>query len=814
MQPLWSIENQMIPDISHQTREDEVAVTGRFGQASAATIVARNYIAQARVLHGSLELESPELHRVTLLVDGMDEDRNSAGLGEVLLPSDLSIPTRELEQMMLIYSVMEFATALKPALLRFLVTRSGAPALYLDPDIQVFSSLHEIVVAADAYGIVVTPHSTSPLPRDGLRHSEQTIMIAGMYNLGFIAVSPRALRFLSWWHERLLVDAVADPAAGLFTDQRWIDWVPSLFNVSISRHPGDNVAYWNMHGRRLTRVDEKTWLSNGQPLRFIHFSGFNPATPWVISKHMADLPRPRSSRDDDLHLALDDYSELLLRAGHEAANEFAYRWDQLPGGYALTALRRGIFREMLLRGFLEDAPMPFSEPGAFVVWLGEKDVTGLTRFARLVWDLRQDLQQAFPDLSRLSALKYRNWLLADAWYRELAEGLADESGPPVIDALLAGSTTGDLSAFGWNVIAYADAELGVGEAGRRVAHMLRATGAPTRLVSVPRRILSRGRHRSMTKIEASLGYENSIVCVNADMVSQVTHDLGLRGTRGRRIGLWFWELDEFPDYISEALDQVHEVWVTSEMTRAALQPLTSKPVTLVRIPIDVPREATSYTRDQLGIPGGRVLMTSFDYLSVPRRKNPLGVIRAYRDAVEAEEGVTLIVKSINAHHAPLAHDEIVRATRGRDDIRIMDAYVSYAEMQAMIELCDGYISLHRSEGFGLNVADAVARSTPVITTAYSGTLEFTNSDVAALIPWSPIAVGPGAKPYPANAVWAEPDHNAAVRAIRDLLDDAETAHIRAIRGVATMRRDWSLSATSRRIGSLILPPPLTSLEFS
>jgi glycosyltransferase involved in cell wall biosynthesis len=782
-------------------------VTRRRHPPSIGTIVALNYVAQARVLHESIAEHDPTVRRVTLLIDGTDDDRSLPGLGDVLLPADLPIPPRELEQMMLIYSVMELATALKPALLRLLVTRSGRAALYLDPDIQVFSSLREIVADAEEHGIVLTPHTLEPIPRDGLRHSEQTIMLAGMYNLGFIAVSPSSLRFLDWWHERLVTDAVSDPAAGLFTDQRWIDWVPSLFPVVLSRNPGDNVAYWNLHHRRIT-AREDGWDVNGHPLRFFHFSGFEPATPWIVSRHMGDSPRPRSSRDDELSRILDQYAERLIAAGHGAASSVPYRLDALPNGVPLTPQRREFFRNLVIRGLLADAPLPFSESDAFVQWLNERGAEGFSRLGRLVWEMRPDLQHAFPDPGRVTTSGFGQWMHADAWYRMLADGLLPQSIEPPRAPVAPLTASTRLGAFGWNVIAYADAELGVGEVGRRVAHMVRATGAPMRLVSVPRRILSRDEHRSAISVETTLGYENSIVCVNADMVTQVTRDLGLMGTRGRRIGLWFWELDEFPDYLPHALEQVHEVWVTSSLTREALLRHTSKPVHLIKIPIEVPASSTPYTRAQLGMPSGPVLLTNFDYLSIPRRKNPLGVIRAYRDAVDPDEGVTLIVKSINAHHAPLAHDEIVHAARGRDDIHIVDAYITHDQMQAMIELADGYISLHRSEGFGLNVADALARQTPVVSTAYSGTLEFTSRETADLIPYTLVPVGPDCHPYPPDALWAEPDHDEAVRAIRRLLDEPHAARDRAARAARTITSEWSLAATARAIAPLVVPSPL------
>ena len=129
-----------------------------------------------------------------------------------------------------IYDVLELATAVKPWLLQHLLETDDV-ACYLDPDIEVFGSLDELERLAARALIVLTPHTTTPMPRDGLIPSELTIRQAGVFNLGFIAVSRDATPFLAWWSERLRRECRIAPDEGLFVDQRWIDFVPELLRA-------------------------------------------------------------------------------------------------------------------------------------------------------------------------------------------------------------------------------------------------------------------------------------------------------------------------------------------------------------------------------------------------------------------------------------------------------------------------------------------------------------------------------------------------------------------------------------------------------
>src|SRR5258706_11443952 len=161
------------------------------------------------------------------------------------------------------------------------------------------------------------------------------------------------------------------------------------------------------------------------------------------------------------------------------------------------------------------------------------------------------------------------------------------------------------------------------------------------------------------------------------------------------------------------------------------------------------------------MPGGFLFLFCFDYDSVFRRKNPLAVVSAFRRAFPDRAGVVLYIKTTNAErHA--AEDEMLRAAVGGcANIVIRDEYVTSDDYFSMLDACECYISLHRSEGFGLTVAEAMALGKPVISTAYSSTLEFANESNSFPVPARIVEIGDDAPPYPSHSRWADPDVAAA-----------------------------------------------------
>lgn len=777
----------------------------------ACTVVARNYLAQAQVLVASFEKHNPDVDFFTLVIDGSEEDRQQPSVGTVVLPHEIGLDPVVLHEMIAMYDVMELATALKPSLLMWLLRKGSTAAAYFDPDIRVYAPLDEVFDGAAKHEILLTPHTLDPVPRDGRLLTENIIMQAGIYNLGFIAVGAAAYRFLSWWHERLKTDAIVDVANGLFTDQRWIDWVPSLFAHTISRNRGLNAAYWNLHEREIDWRDG-SWYAGGDLLKFFHFSGYDPEKPWLLSKHMGDRPRTVLSEHRMLRELCAEYRDELVEAGHPELRRNPYRLNDLPNGSHLDATLRRVYRDVIL-GHLKVAlppPDPIDDADEFVTWMlrpmfvGSLDSLSVAEYG--IWRARPDLQSHFPDVLGTHGKLYREWLEGDPGTRKTFARLTQQerTGPDTSSPRRRLPTTAPNS-FGWSVIAYATSELGVGEAGRRMASAVAQTGLPTDTVAVPLGNLSRQKHRPSSPVYDNVRYDNAIVCVNADQVARLDEVMGLGRLGGARVGLWFWELSEFPERFSSAFDVFHEVWVASEFNRATIQAATDKTVRTVKLPIVLPTAPTRFTRRALGIPADKhVFLTNFDYLSIYRRKNPTGTIRAYLDAFSPDDGAVLIVKSINGHLRPLDVEHVRSVAEGRPDVLFVDDYFSAAAMRAAIELSDTYVSLHRSEGYGLNMADAMAHGTPVVATGYSGNMDFMTPETAELVGYDLVAVGPGNEPYDPRAAWADPDLHAASTAMRRLFDDPAGAQALADRAAEHARTHFSLEGVGRSVAAQLL----------
>ena len=230
----------------------------------ACTIAAQNYLAQVRVLAESFLQHHPGATFTVLVVDAESPGEVDCPEGcRVCTILDIGLDAATVHEMATIYDLTEFATAVKPTLLRYLISELIEPVTYLDPDILLYAPIADAEVLVGEHGILLTPHVLAALPRDGSELTEQGLLKAGIYNLGFITVTPNANSFLEWWEERTRFEACIDPASAMFTDQRWIDFVPALFDAAICRDPGWNVAYWNLHERPLSLAADGTILTGG-----------------------------------------------------------------------------------------------------------------------------------------------------------------------------------------------------------------------------------------------------------------------------------------------------------------------------------------------------------------------------------------------------------------------------------------------------------------------------------------------------------------------------------------------------------------------
>jgi glycosyltransferase involved in cell wall biosynthesis len=793
---------------------------------NACTIIARNYLPHARALGESLRAHHPDAAFTVLVIDDPGEGALASEPFTVLSPYELGLDRAEVHRMAFIYDVKELATALKPWLLARLLEGSDH-ALYFDPDIEVFAPLDDIAALARSHSIVLTPHTTQPLPRDQLLPSEEMLLRAGIYNLGFIAVGKDATPFLAWWQERLARNCIVDVEQGIFVDQRWIDFVPSLFDHTIMGDTACNVAYWNLTYRRVEWTGTR-YEVNGAPLRFFHYSGFNPAT-MELSTHMGDVPRIVLEDHPDVRRLCEGYAERLYAQGYGHGDEDRYRFDTLPNGLEVDGTVRRDVREAFLAEEKEGSeggpcPDPFDPQtvDAFLDWLGEPvGPAGIPRHLAAVYRRRGDVRHAYPEVASGDGRRFVQWAYSTRRDRPgiakaaLARGLDRSTYEPVRDSRLAAfeawlreladrhgwlspvaaayarvrrslrrrnrpapAPVASVPSFpplpGVNVAGYLRAELGVGEAARRLITGLEASGIPHSTITY-RRTWSRQEH-PFSRDASLAAYDTNIVCVNADEIANFRADAPQLFLQRYTIGLWFWEVSRFPRALHHAFELVDEVWVASEYVREAIAAATTKPVLVAPLPVESPPRPL-LTRAEVGLPDGFVFLFSFDFLSVAERKNTTGLIDAFTRAFAPGEGPTLVVKTINGERVPESLERLRQAAAGRDDIRVVDGYVTARERDALMALCDCYVSLHRSEGYGLTMAEAMAAAKPVIATAYSGNMAFMHERNSLLVPYRLSPIPEGCDPYPPGAEWAEPDLDEAARLMRSVWESPEGARM-------------------------------------
>src|SRR4051812_29303813 len=323
-------------------------------------------------------------------------------------------------------------------------------------------------------------------------------------------------------------------------------------------------------------------------------------------------------------------------------------------------------------------------------------------------------------------------------------------------------------AVGVNLAGYLDSVLGVGEAGRQVARALESAGVP-----VARFTLIEGKQATPEPAPHPV----NLVCVNPEGLEGAHDKLGDAFFEGRyTIGLWWWEVEAFPDRWLRAFDLMDEVWVGSHHVADALSAVS--PVPVVRVPLPLSPEPPG--EPEVELPDGFTYLFAFDYGSVFERKNPLGLLEAF----ESGSGASLVIKCVGGEQYPDEHRRLLDAAADRDDVTVIDRELSPGGMAALMEACDCYVSLHRSEGFGLTIAEALLRGKPVVATNYGGPRDYLTAANSFPVDFQLVPIGEGNDPYPAGGRWAEPDLGQAAAWMRFVREQPDEAARRAARGRA------------------------------
>ncbi len=326
---------------------------------------------------------------------------------------------------------------------------------------------------------------------------------------------------------------------------------------------------------------------------------------------------------------------------------------------------------------------------------------------------------------------------------------------------------------GVNLIGYIRAEMGLGEAARGLARSLEASNTPFAIIDYEYENPARKQDDSWAhKIVDQPLYKINILHVNADHTPQAYEILPSEIFLDRyTIGYWAWELAEFPDEWVHAFTFVDEVWVPSDFVHQALYPKSPVPVRSVPHAVEQTTPSVSFGRDYFGLPLETFLfLVMYDVHSVRQRKNPDGAIKAFQEAFSPGDKKTgLVVKINNAVEMELTELKALR--KGFANIHFISDVLSRHMMDSLLAACDCYVSLHRAEGFGLSIAEAMSLGKPVIVTNWSGSMDFTTPANSACVDYELTSLSQDFGPYKTGQLWAEPNLSHAAYWMRELREN-------------------------------------------
>jgi len=341
---------------------------------------------------------------------------------------------------------------------------------------------------------------------------------------------------------------------------------------------------------------------------------------------------------------------------------------------------------------------------------------------------------------------------------------------------------------GINLYGYAKGELGIGEDVRSIAHVLAQQEIPFCIVNVaPGKNVSCRDQSVVRWLRDEPLYKVNLFCITGIEQTRLMCEMGSSWFTGRyNIGLWPWELPRWPTSWHHAWNQVQEIWGISQYTAGAYR---EAPVPVRPMPLPVIKgRVASLVRDDFGLPDDTYLFVfSFDYNSSLARKNPEGVLEAFRRAFpdRRDKSVGLVVKISHADKQDRHWRKLARQASNDDRIHIIDRTLRKSEVMALYRACNCFVSLHRAEGFGRAIAEAQLLGLDVIATGFSGNLDFCHPSSTRLVRYRLRPLEEGEYFHGEGQHWAEPDLSHAAELMRACVGKQEPIeHLTETFGIA------------------------------
>lgn len=571
---------------------------------------------------------------------------------------------------------------------------------------------------------------------------------------------------------------------------RWLDLFLARVRHRIVVDDATLVSSDNSDADTTLALEGGRLVRSGRPVVALDLVGVVPDRPWLFDGRSGRSSGPLLSRNPELATVVDDICSRELR---DAVAPVVGRLDdEVIRGAARAAVDAGESLE----------PALVDLEGWMLQLLPSGDRTPVSRYLAGIRRTRPDLVAAFPNVPGSDSAKLARWALDHGIHESRYDSaLLGRAADITIAAQPTPETTRRRRPRGVNLVGYLSGELGIGTSARLMDAALEAARIPTSTFAASVNLQSRS--TAAYRRSDSTRYDTSLLAVNADQTQAVAESLADVVARSYRIGMWYWEVETFPASRDAAFAHVDEVWAATDFVRDAIAERSPVPVRTVMPPL--PQRSAGDPPDvppRLGIPVDRPwFFFAFDYLSTVERKNPLGLIEAFSRAFphDGGEGPVLVIKTLNADRRVGDAERLRLAAARRRDIILIDEYLQAEELTALMARCTAYVSLHRAEGLGLTIAEAMAWGRPVVVSAYSGNLQFTNSRNAFLVDCAMTAIPADAEPYPAGTLWGEPDLDHAAVLLRRVIDEPEAATAVGERAAEDVRVLHSPSAAGERV---------------
>jgi glycosyltransferase involved in cell wall biosynthesis len=415
----------------------------------------------------------------------------------------------------------------------------------------------------------------------------------------------------------------------------------------------------------------------------------------------------------------------------------------------------------------------------------------------------------FPSLHKAAVLlpqPIQNLLKRGIRKRMAAANMAQANGGGLVarDGGIAPAGLNRALAPGVTVAGYIKGDLSLGILARATLQSLEATGVPCGAVNFTLGLQHSQSNAAYDRLIAhDPGFIANIFCMSAATLT-LCHQERADLFAGRyNIHYAVWELAKYPAPWMPAMNLVHELWTISTFMQQAVAACATVPVLSMGIPVECTLE-TPLPRSAFGLPERRFLfLFSYDIGSLTERKNPQAVLRAFLQAFPPGNNDVAVVIKMNfipgrADHAREIA-ELKQAWAHDSRILFMDRILDHSQMLSLIHACDAYVSLHRAEGFGLGMAEAMQLRKPVIATAYSGNMDFTRAHNSCLVDYRLIPVQPNQFSFAEGQVWADADASHASYYMKKLVSDRAFYDQLAAAGQRTIAEEFSLAAIGGKI---------------